>query len=252
MNKATRLGLLALLSTAYTVGCSCDETTPTGPVTVRFEAPAQGATLGCLQDVDREGTLAIIEIDVEAAIDLVGTDPGALVARLRIQDADGAGSVGEIGEDGLVRFLAFALEVGEIVLVVEVLDGEEIIASAVRDVLVEYNADDPDCQGTQATVTFVAPQGPLGADADGDGDLGNGLQVDVVLEIDGTATGPATLTVNGAAAGEADFEGDSLATFAGVTFDIGSGANTINLAAAIPTAGGEVNVEHSVDIAIDA
>ena len=253
MNKAARLGLLALLTGGFAGGCSCDEGTTPSEVTVRFVTPEQGATIGCLEDSDRESH-DLIQANIEVEVDLDGIDGTDFIARIRIEGEDGSEREGEIDVDGAVRFLNYALEIGEIVVVVEILDGGEVVASAVRNLLVEFDPEDEACQPDlpPVTVTFVEPASALGAGDDGDGNLGNGLQVDVVLAIDGSASGPATLTVEGTAAGEADFGNDDRATFAGVTLDIGSGMQRVALRATVPTSEGDVVVDHQVDIAIDA
>ena len=254
MNSAARFGLLAIMTVAVAGGCSCEDTRSADRVTVQFVSPEHGATLRCADDVDHEGSHDVIDTNVEVEVDLVGNAARDYSVRLRIDGDDASTTDGEIDSNGVVRFLRYALSNGEVVLVVEVLEGEEIIASAERPILVEYDEDDPDCAPDiePTSITFVSPTGTLGAADDGDGTLSNGLQVDVVLAIEGSASGPVTLVVDDVEAGEADFGADNMATFRGVTLSIGSGQNSVELVATVASAAGEARAELVVDIAIDA
>ena len=197
--KTTRRGLMLLVatSTAFGIGgCSCEEGSSPDLLSVRFVSPEQGATLGCAEDVDRD-TPEVIDIAVDIVVDLAGAAPDSVVARLRVDGDTTAEAEGAVDAEGSVSFASFAVPVGEITLVAEVLEGEAVKTSSVRQVQIVYDAEDPDCivPIEPTDMTFTGPQGPLSAADDADSFLGNGLQTDVTLQVTGPTEGQVRLDV---------------------------------------------------------
>ncbi len=252
MTRLARLGVVALLTGGFAVGCDCDDPPADNGPAVRFLAPEQGATISCSEDSDTADR-TVINYDVEAIVDLDGEDPALLVARLRVDGDDAADDTADIDVSGEVRFEDYALPIGPVTLVLEILQGESVVASDTRDVLVTWDPADPECQNQvpETTLTFVSPVGPLGTEDDKDGNLANGLQVDVTVEIDGDTDGDLELRVDQEVVGSRAASGGTV-TFSDVTLDIGSGQNRVVLTAIVPTpGGGEAREDHAVQIEID-
>ncbi|MCA9546911.1 MAG: hypothetical protein KC613_21040, partial [Myxococcales bacterium] len=214
--------VLAALAAVGAVGCDDAENNPSSALSVAIGVLP--GTLTCADDLNRD-TNDRLEVDVPVSVAISGTDPTPYLVRL---SSGGAVLAERALVDGLsVQFERVPLPLGDITLSAElVLDGQ-VQASDSRNLTTGIDLSDPACGAVdpQITLTFEAPTAgaTLGAADDLDGTLGNDVQVDVAVKVEGTTSGEIALSVDGAGAGRAVIT-DGIARFSQVTLGAGDGS----------------------------
>jgi hypothetical protein len=233
-----------------TVGCDDGEDNPSPSWSVGFSDLA--ATLSCTDDLDRtiDDTL---EYDVLVDVRLSGVDRSAFSARLSALGPNGEALFPAVSQlvpaSGRVTFGAVPLPVGEVPLKIDLYNGDEVAATAETSVSVSIDPADPNCPAAPvAELSFTAPVDgtQFAASDDLDGDLGNGLQANVVIGVTGVSTGNVALSVNGSTVAEAAVL-DGAATFDAIALDVGDGGpQSHQLEASLGAASATANVDVEV------
>lgn len=262
MFRLTHLGpwaVVALAISALTTGCSCDDDGGSETaVSIAFVSPfgSDPATLTCDDDSDRE-TRDVIEYDVAVTVVLGAASADGLQVALSVGDGDVVTvDVGEAGQTAI--FEDFPLPVG---------DGLELAAALLRDgtetdrITATYDASwvEADCVDADAGVdppdedvelTFTAPSDgdTFMASDDADGDLSNGFQTDIRLQVANATSGTVELTVAGADAGSVAVVGDAPIEFDDVTLPFDS---DVSLVALYKPEGDGEDVEARISVSVD-
>lgn len=241
------MALAAALAATSLAGC--DDTNVPTPTDVRvvFTAPEVNAVLTCADDLDRT-TNDLLEVHVDALIQNQGAPIEGLRVELVIDDDEANKLSAPVPVEGVLRFAAVPLALGDRVLILRLIESDSgtVVSTARRVLNAAIDPADPNCDGVVPQgLVFVTPMGGAVLDETGDDDLSDDLQISVGLTAAGDA--PVTLTVNGAAAGEAS-PVDGAVSFEGVTIPIGDGANVEAVLRAVQ---GEAETEIAVTVAID-
>ncbi len=239
LNRASRLAGMATLMTLLSLSVGCDDDNPSSTSEdfgIRFlspEAAEEGATaLDCNQDKD-PSTGDVLELDIRIAAERSGVEGlGAFTAALAIADSTDEPVTVDLDIAGAGTFADFALPTGPSTLQVQLFDegGEQV---AVAELNVDVTLDDScEEEPEPATIDILSPanNAEFTAADDADGDLGNGLQTTVTVEVGGDLDGDVSLTINGAAGPAPQSPGDGT-----VTFDV-----------TLPVAPGDITLEASV------
>ncbi len=244
----------ALLLSAPFAGCDDGGGGGSAPdLSINFVSPLEGATLDCGDDLDRD-TDDALDFTVEALVALKGSDPEGLRARLTAEGHDGFVVTATVPASGRVLFGSAPLPLDdELVLKLALLDGDDEVATAQRTIHTGIDPASDECRTVPVppTLSFERPTDGtvFGAADDADGNLGNGLQVEVVIGVAGEAPGRIALEIDGAATAEADIA-NGKATFAEVTLPVGAEPREVRLAATAP--GTAARTEIGVRVEIDA
>ena len=231
-NKSTRGRRPALVHTALALtalcgglaGCDDAEDNPSEIWSIGFQdLPGQ---LTCAEDLDRT-TDDRLEYDLTVAVAVAKIPSAELKARLSAANGAFEPRTLAVPAQGRVTFAGVPLPLGAVGLTVELLEGDEVRASATGSLVAAIDTTDPSCPEAQPnlTIRFDAPaeNAVLTAADDANGDLGDDLQTPVVVGVVGAVTGEVTLTVDGVAAGTANVL-NGVATFDEVTLGVGDGS----------------------------
>ncbi|MBM4291568.1 MAG: hypothetical protein FJ138_09065, partial [Deltaproteobacteria bacterium] len=216
---------LAALLAVLLAACDSAPTRPATLYALQFLAPDEGATLTCGDDLDR-ATPDVIERDVTLTVTAPVDARPELVVELSVTAARGAApwaearrGLADLAEGEPLTFEALPFPPGDYTLSARILRGDAVRAEDARALSAAVNPADPLCARPEATLTFLSPVdgATLEASDDLNGDLSDGLQLDLLVRVEGEVlNGRVALEVDGAARGEARAEG-GVATFSALT-----------------------------------
>jgi len=178
------MGLCLLACVSSLTACDCESESSPDELKIHFVNPQDGQRLGCLDDKERS-TLEQLEFDIEALVILKSADAEGLSARLSFGEEE---YLEEVSFSGQVHFKDLSLALGSHQLSLSLLEGEEELYAEKIQIEVSFDPGDPDCQPEKppASLSFISPvEGKIfSAEDDGEGNLGDGIQIEVKLEVE--------------------------------------------------------------------
>jgi len=191
------LGLVAL---SLSMGCDDDPPSSSSKYELSFESPADGDSLGCSDDQDRS-TPRLLERDVTLKVVAPEDERRDLIIELRAEGASWSPQRRGLGLGDSVTFADLPFEQGSYELSAALLNLDEERDEALASLNVELDEADPLCAVASTELSFLSPvsgETLSGAD-DLDGDLTNGLQIPVEVEVVGPVVSELVeVQVNGA------------------------------------------------------
>ncbi len=181
MNKIWLLSSLCLLAFA------CDEDPVKATFGISILEPTEAARFTCSDDLN-QNTADLIERDITVSLSI---DDDQRVNRLvkLVFDPPLLTEIPsqEIPPSKKLTFASVPLSNAAYKITAHIMDAEQSLASAEVNISVVIDLNDPACVQQPASIQFLAPQAMevLKGSADKDGDLKNGLQIDVSLSSEG-------------------------------------------------------------------
>lgn len=245
-----KLGALLCLASTLTVACGDAPPSSKTRYELSFESPSDGAILGCADDQDR-ATPLLIERDVTLNFQVPDDERVELIVELSAEGASWSPQRRGLGATDSVTFSALGFGEGSYELNAQLINLDELRREASSTLTVEIDEADPLCAVATSEIAFITPV--FGATIQGsddlDGDLTNGIQIPVELEVLGPLVNELVeVQVNGAPQRAADVN-NGLVSFSQVTLPVpDSGTAEVRITALAQAPGGLLTEELLVNV----